>query len=166
VGYITAALREGLTATPVMQALLMVLMGATGLAGNIVLSRSVARIGADRGARVSLALVFSGLLMWTVAYSLFATLWAVALAMLVWGLGMFAFNSSQQARLAQSAPTLASASIALNSSSLYAGQALGAAMGAALVGAYGYDALGPTAVAVVGLAIGCSLLADRSRSKV
>jgi hypothetical protein len=39
-------------------------------------------------------------------------------------------------------------------------------MGAALVGAYGYDALGPTAVAVVGLAIGCSLLADRSRSKV
>jgi predicted MFS family arabinose efflux permease len=166
VGYITAALREGLTAIPVMQALLMVLMGATGLAGNIVLSRSVARIGADRGARVSLALVFSGLLMWTVAYSLFATLWAVALAMLVWGLGMFAFNSSQQARLAQSAPTLASASIALNSSSLYAGQALGAAMGAALVGAYGYDALGPTAVAVVGLAIGCSLLADRSRSKV
>jgi predicted MFS family arabinose efflux permease len=131
-----------------------------------VLSRSVARIGADRGARVSLALVFTGLAMWTVAFSWFASLWAVALAMLVWGLGMFAFNSSQQARLAQSAPALASASIALNSSSLYAGQALGAALGAALVAANGYDTLGPTALAVVGMAICCSLLADRSRSKV
>lgn len=166
VGYITAALREGLVATPAVQAMLMVLMGVTGLAGNIVLSRSVARIGADRGARVSLALVFTGLAMWTVAFSWFASLWAVALAMLVWGLGMFAFNSSQQARLAQSAPALASASIALNSSSLYAGQALGAALGAALVAANGYDTLGPTALAVVGMAICCSLLADRSRSKV
>lgn len=165
VGYITAALRENLAATPAVQAGLMVLMGITGLAGNIALSRSVARIGADRGARLSLAFVFLGLAIWVLAFSWLQTIWAVALAMLVWGLGNFAFNSSQQARLAQSAPTLASASIALNSSSLYAGQALGAALGATLVAAAGYDALGPTALAVVGAAWACSLLADRGASK-
>jgi predicted MFS family arabinose efflux permease len=165
VGYITAALREGLGATPAVQALLMVLMGITGLAGNIVLSRSVARIGADRGARISLAFVLVGLAIWVLAFSWWAALGAVAVAVLVWGVGNFAFSSSQQARLAQSAPALASASIALNSSSLYAGQALGATLGATLVAAAGYDALGPVAVVVVGAALACSLMADRYAAK-
>lgn len=161
-GYITAALREGLQASPSTQAMLMVLMGIAGVAGNVALTRSVARMGADRGARVSLSIVLTGLALWVLAYSWVQTVWAVALAMLVWGLGSFAFNSSQQARLAQSAPGLASASIALNSSSLYAGQALGAAVGAALVAGAGYDTLGPTALVVGGLAMACSLLADRA----
>lgn len=161
-GYITAALREGLQASPSTQALLMVLMGVAGVVGNLALTRSVTRIGADRGARISLGLVILGLALWMLAYSWLENVWAVAVAMLVWGLGCFAFTSSQQARLAQSEPTLASASIALNSSSLYAGQALGAALGAALVAGAGYDSLGPTALVVASLALGCSLLADRA----
>jgi predicted MFS family arabinose efflux permease len=133
------------------------------LGGNILLSRSVARIGADRGARMSLTFVMAGLAIWVAAYSWWATVGSVAVAVLVWGLGSFAFNSSQQARLAQSAPALASASIALNSSCLYAGQALGATLGAALVTSTGYEALGPVALAVVGLALACSTLADHTR---
>lgn len=50
-------------------------------------------------------------------------------------------NSAQQARLAAIAPTLASASIALNTSAMYAGQASGAALGGALIGAIGIGAL-------------------------
>lgn len=160
-GYITAALREGVHASPAEQAALMGLMGICGLAGNIALSRGIARIGADRGARVALGFVFWGLLLWIGALSGLQTIGAVAVAIFVWGLGNFAFNSSQQARLAQSAPALASASIALNSSSLYAGQAMGAALGGFLVVALGYDALGPVALLIVGAAFACSVWADR-----
>jgi len=56
-----------------------------------------------------------------------------ALITLPWGLGCFASNSAQQARLAGIAPALASASIALNSSAMYAGQAMGAASGGWLI---------------------------------
>jgi predicted MFS family arabinose efflux permease len=160
-GYITAALREGVEASPATQAVLMALMGISGLIGNVALSRWVTRIGADRGARMSLSFICAGLVLWIVALSWLQALWAVALAMIIWGLGNFAFNSSQQARLAQSAPALASASIALNSSSLYAGQAMGAALGAALVVALGYDALGPTALIIITVALLFSWLADR-----
>jgi predicted MFS family arabinose efflux permease len=139
----------------------MALMGISGLIGNIALSRWVTRIGADRGARMSLSFICAGLVLWIIALTWLQALWAVALAMTIWGLGNFAFNSSQQARLAQSAPTLASASIALNSSSLYAGQAMGAALGAALVVALGYDALGPTALIIMIVAMLFSWLADR-----
>ena len=160
-GYITAALREGVGASPAMQAVLMALMGISGLIGNVALSRWVTRIGADRGARMSLSFICVGLALWILAFSWLQALWAVALAMTIWGLGNFAFNSSQQARLAQSAPTLASASIALNSSSLYAGQAMGAALGAPLVVTLGYNALGPTALIIMAVAMLLSWLADR-----
>jgi predicted MFS family arabinose efflux permease len=160
-GYVTAALRKGVDASPTMQAVLMALMGISGLIGNIALSRWVTRIGADRGARMSLIFICAGLALWVVALTWLQSLWSVALAMTIWGLGNFAFNSSQQARLAQSAPALASASIALNSSSLYAGQAMGAALGAALVVALGYDALGPTALIIMIVAMLFSWLADR-----
>ena len=163
-GYITAALRKGVEASPAMQAVLMALMGISGLIGNIALSRWVTRIGADRGARMSLSFICAGLVLWIIALTWLQALWAVALAMTIWGLGNFAFNSSQQARLAQSAPTLASASIALNSSSLYAGQAMGAALGAALVVALGYDALGPTALIIMIVAMLFSWLADRRKT--
>lgn len=164
-GYITATLREGIHASPALQAALMALMGISGLAGNIILSRWVSRIGADRGARVALGCIWWGLVLWIVALSWVQAAWAVAMAMLVWGSGSFAFNSSQQARLAHSAPPLASASIALNSSSLYAGQAMGAALGATLVAGLGYDALGPAGVVIVAGAFACSVRADRQLAR-
>jgi predicted MFS family arabinose efflux permease len=57
----------------------------------------------------------------------------VIVALIPWGLGVFATNSAQQARLLQLSPSLASASIALNSSAIYAGQAIGAALGGWLI---------------------------------
>jgi predicted MFS family arabinose efflux permease len=50
-----------------------------------------------------------------------------------WALGCFSSNSAQQARLVAIAPALASASVALNSSAMYAGQAMGAAAGGWLI---------------------------------
>ncbi|MBV8062814.1 MAG: MFS transporter [Nevskia sp.] len=48
---------------------------------------------------------------------------------LLWSLGLAGIPATQQARLAQAAPALAAASIALNSSVAYLGQALGTSIG-------------------------------------
>ena len=50
-------------------------------------------------------------------------------AVAVWGLGFASTNSMQQVRLVGAAPALASASISLNTSVLYVGQAIGSAIG-------------------------------------
>ena len=46
-----------------------------------------------------------------------------------WALGCFAANSAQQARLVNLSPQLAPATVALNTSAMYAGQAMGSALG-------------------------------------
>ena len=163
-GYITPLFRHFLAAPAGVQAALLGLMGISGLAGNVLLTRWVGRIGPDQASRIALALVAAGQALWC-AFSLFTpSLAGMALVVLVWGSGSFAFVSAQQARLGAAAPALASASIALNSSSLYAGQALGATAGGALLATLGYGALGPAGLATVLLALGLCVLADREAS--
>jgi predicted MFS family arabinose efflux permease len=65
----------------------------------------------------------------------------VAVIML-WGLGCFSVNSSQQARLISMAPKLASASVALNSSAIYFGQGVGAFIGGLIISSEGTANLG------------------------
>jgi MFS transporter, DHA1 family, inner membrane transport protein len=50
----------------------------------------------------------------------------------VWGLGFASTNSMQQVRLVAAAPPLAPASVSLNTSVLYIGQAVGSATGGLL----------------------------------
>ena len=56
----------------------------------------------------------------------------------LWGLGFASSNSMQQVRLVAAAPPLAPASVSLNTSVLYIGQAVGSAIGGLL---YGRDLL-------------------------
>ena len=51
------------------------------------------------------------------------------IACFIWGLGTFSSNSLQQSRLVVIAPTLAAATVALNTSAVYLGQSVGAATG-------------------------------------
>jgi predicted MFS family arabinose efflux permease len=83
------------------------------------------------------------------------------LAMAVWAFGTFAGNSLQQARLMGIAPPLASASIALNTSGIYVGQFVGAALGGVLVSAGRLDLLSWAGVAFMLAAIACSVAAAR-----
>ncbi|UCE33044.1 MAG: MFS transporter, partial [Burkholderiales bacterium] len=64
-----------------------------------------------------------------------------------WRLGCFSGNSGQQARLVGLAPDLASASVALNTSCIYAGQAIGAGSGGVLITLGGLQLL-PWAAAI------------------
>lgn len=101
------------------------LFGAFGLIGNMVVSRYIDRVGAGRMVLATTALITLSLLLWPLASSL---AW-LAVALVPWGLGCFATNSAQQARLVGLAPALAPGSVALNSSGIYTGQAVGAALG-------------------------------------
>jgi predicted MFS family arabinose efflux permease len=90
--------------------------------------------------------------------------------MLGCGLGVFACNSSQQTRLAAIAPAAAPVSIALNSSAIYLGQALGPAAGGLLIahvpGSDGYALLAAITVPLLVAAIGLSQFASlRMRSQ-
>lgn len=106
--------------------------GAFGLLGNVLLSRYIDRVGAPQVVAASLTAMCVSLLLWPLASSVVL----IALVLLPWGLGGFASNSAQQARLGGAAPELATALMALNTSAIYLGQAVGAAGGGAVVAAH------------------------------
>ena len=127
--YFAPYYKQAIGITPVQLSLLFVWFGAFGFIGNMLMSRHIERIGAHRGVMIATGSMALSLLVWPLGTSL-------ALAALVsvpWALGCFSSNSAQQARLVGIAPALAAGSIALNSSAMYAGQALGAASGGALI---------------------------------
>jgi predicted MFS family arabinose efflux permease len=123
--------------TPLQLSLLFAWFGAFGLIGNIVMSRNIDRIGAPRSVMLAVGSMALSLLL----FPLGTSLPLVALIIAPWGLGCFASNSAQQARLVGIAPTLAAGSIALNSSAMYAGQALGAGSGGWLIAQGGMGSL-------------------------
>jgi predicted MFS family arabinose efflux permease len=85
----------------------------------------------------------------------------MALILVPWGLGCFAGNSAQQARLGIAAPAFASALMALNSSAIYLGQAAGASSGGWLIANGGYGPLHWLGLAWMIAAIGTSVWAAR-----
>lgn len=110
--------------------LMFLWFGAFGLAGNVGLSRWIDRIGAPRAVLLTLGAMVLSLLLWPLGQ---AGIWQQALVLVPWALGCFACNSAQQARLVHLSPALAPATVALNTSAMYGGQALGAALGGLLI---------------------------------
>lgn len=127
--YFAPYLKAKLDVTPAALSLYFLWFGAFGLLGNMLMARYIDRMGAPRAVMAGLALIAAGLLL----FPLGTTPWIAALVAIPWALGCFSSNSAQQARLVGMAPQLASASVALNSSALYAGQAIGAAAGGWLI---------------------------------
>jgi predicted MFS family arabinose efflux permease len=89
--------------------------------------------------------------------------WLVAFVAgtLAWGAGIFANNSSQQARLVMASPELSGASIALNTSMIYLGQAVGTTFGGFVIAGAGYRWLPVCGAVVLALALWLSWRADR-----
>ena len=131
--------------------------GAVGVLGNVLVARYIDRLGAARTVAVMLGCMGLSLLLWPLATSLPLMVAVIA----PWALGCFATNSAQQARLGLAAPALAPALIALNTSAMYAGQALGSASGGAMVAHSGYGALHWVGLAWLLAALGLSAWAAR-----
>lgn len=157
--YFAPYYKARLAITPGELSLLFMWFGAFGFIGNLVMSRHIDRVGADTAVMVGIALMAVSLLAWPLGtHVLLATLISVP-----WALGCFSSNSAQQARLVGIAPALAAGSIALNSSAMYAGQAIGAAGGGWLIAHDGMDLLHWAGFAGLLFAMGVSALATRTR---
>jgi predicted MFS family arabinose efflux permease len=111
--------------------LVFAIYGVFGFIGVAVATRIVDGWGAYRTSLLSISLVLAGTAGWALTSGNYALM---AASVAVWGLGFASSNSMQQVRLVAAAPPLASASVALNTSVLYIGQAIGSAIGGILYG--------------------------------
>jgi len=156
--YMALALKDFIGATPTVISLVFLCFGATGVIGNVLGARMMDRIGPTRVGLAAMACMLVALLLWPLTRG---SLPVTILLTLVWGLGCFAVNSAQQARLVAMAPALASASVSLNSSAIYLGQAAGAFIGGLIVSGSGTGMLSVFGAVPMALAILVSLFAAR-----
>lgn len=162
--YFTPMFKQQLGAGGGLVSVLLAVFGAAGILGNVVAAQSIDRIGAPRIVLLSIVLMAAGqALLWPLQGSIIGT----AAGLAVWGLGCFAVNSAQQARLAAAAPALTPVSIALNTSAVYLGQAAGAETGAQVINRSSVDALPVAGLLVFAAAIALTVwLAARERQVV
>jgi predicted MFS family arabinose efflux permease len=157
--YLAPYYRQVLGATPAQTSGLFFWFGAFGLIGNIAVARLIDRTGPDRAVTVALACMALSLLLWPLAGGLAA----MAAVLVPWALGCFSSNSAQQARVGIAAPALAPGLMALNTSAIYVGQAVGAAIGGAIIAATGFDALPASGLAWLLVAMALSAWIARRR---
>ena len=143
--YFGPILKQSFGADATTLSVMWALFGACGLIGNMVVSRFIDRVGAGRMVLITTVLAW------------------LAVVLVPWGLGCFATNSAQQARLVGLAPALAPGSVALNSSGIYTGQAVGAALGGWLLAHDAAAWMSWVGFGVMLVAIALSTAIDRSR---
>ena len=155
--YFAPYYKQKIAATPADLSLLFMWFGVFGFVGNMLMSRFIDRIGVHRAVMIGVAPMALSMLIFPLGTSFLLA----AVVAVPWALGCFSSNSAQQARLVSIAPTLAAGSIALNSSAMYAGQAIGAASGGWLISHGAMDSLHWAGFAGLLLSMAASALATR-----
>jgi DHA1 family inner membrane transport protein len=159
--YIAPFYKQVYGATPEQISLMFGWFGALALSGNFLLNRVVDRVGAAKAVTLTLSMMIVSLLLWPLAPSLPL----FALALLPWAISGFATNSSQQARLGGLSPRLAPALMALNTSAIYMGQALGASGGGWVLEHHGWGPMHWLGLAWMLVAWGLSWWAQRAQQR-
>ena len=130
--------------------LVFAIYGTFGFIGVAVATRIVDGWGPYRTSLLSISMVLAGIAGWALTAGNYLLM---ACSVAVWGLGFASSNSMQQVRLITAAPPMASASVALNTSVLYIGQAIGSAVGGILYGGDFLYGTGYVATAFLALAL-------------
>jgi predicted MFS family arabinose efflux permease len=138
------------------------LLGGAGVVGNMIASAVVSRVGVSRTMQYSMLMVIVGSAAWAFGAG---SLVAMAIGILMVGIGLTSVNSMQQARLVAEAPDLASATVALNTSVLYVGQAIGSGIGGFFYAQGLYAASGFTALAFFILAFASFRITERRKAR-
>jgi predicted MFS family arabinose efflux permease len=159
--YFAPILKQTLGADATALGLVWGWFGVCGLLGNMLVSRYIDRMGASQMVLLTTSLIALSLLLWPLG----VTLAGLALIIVPWGFGCFATNSAQQARLVAMAPALAPGSVALNSSGIYVGQAVGAAAGGWLLAHEAIAWMSWAGLAMVLCALALSLAVDRAQRR-
>jgi DHA1 family inner membrane transport protein len=150
-----APLLTGLTgAGPGQIAPVFALYGVCGFAGNIIASRIVDSWGAYKTSVLFVSVLLAGVTLYALGAGVFALM---AAGVAVWGLGFASTNSMQQVRLVGADPALGGATVSLNTSTLYIGQAIGSGIGGVL------HAMGFASMLFVALALGTVVLVTREQ---
>jgi predicted MFS family arabinose efflux permease len=141
------------------------IFGAMGIVGNLIATRIVRSLAPFRTSLAALLSILLGFSLWSVGTGLLAVM---GTGIAFWGLGFAAMNSMQQARLVAAAPRIASAAVALNTSAVFIGQAIGSALGGQLIAQglprdLGYSAL---AFGLVALAVLAATRGARSAARL
>jgi predicted MFS family arabinose efflux permease len=153
--YLSPYYKATLDISPLELSAMFMWFGALGLFGNIWMSRNVDRLGAPRMVWMGICGMILSMAIWPMG----TTLILAATVTAPWAISIFATNSAQQARLVGFAPALASGSVALNTSAMYAGQAIGTALGGLLISTGRMDDLHWYGLAILVLALVASLWA-------
>jgi DHA1 family inner membrane transport protein len=141
--------------------LVFAILGICGFIGVVIASRIVDSWGSYKTSVLFTVLMLAGITGWALSAGVYPLM---ACSVAIWGLGFASSNSMQQVRLVSAAPALASASVSLNTSVLYVGQAIGSAIGGFL---YSRDLLygsGYAAMAFITLAL-LTLISTRGFGK-
>jgi DHA1 family inner membrane transport protein len=131
-------------------ALVFACYGVCGVIGAAIAARIVDSWGAWKTSVLFMAMLLAGTAGWALGAGSYPLMFA---SVAVWGLGFASTNSMQQVRLVAAAPALASASVSLNTSVLYVGQAVGSAIGGFLYARDLLHSAGYVAAAFVALAL-------------
>lgn len=131
-------------------ALVFACYGVFGFIGIAIATRIVDSWGAWKTSVLFTALMLVGVTGWAVSAGIYPLM---AISVAIWGLGFASTNSMQQVRLVGTAPSLASASVSLNTSVLYIGQAVGSAIGGFLYARDLIYASGYVSAAFIALAL-------------
>lgn len=140
----------------------LTVFGLASIVGNVIASRIVLRMGPYKTSVVCLTAILVGML---ALYLGAGSPLVITAGMAAWGLGFASTNSMQQARLAAEAPTLTSASIALNTSTIYVGQAIGASLGGLMVAGGWLTATSAGAAVFIGLSIATAYMSEGIRHR-
>lgn len=124
--------------------LVFALYGIFGFVGVAIATRIVDSWGAYNTSLLFTVIMLTGVTGWALSAGIYPLM---ACSVAIWGLGFASTNSMQQVRLVGAAPALASASVSLNTSVLYIGQAVGSAIGGVL---YSRDLLHGTGYVAMG----------------
>jgi len=131
--------------------LVFALYGVCGFVGIAIATRIVDSWGPYKTSLLFTSLLLTGVTGWAFSAGSYPLM---AASVAIWGLGFASTNSMQQVRLVTAAPALAPASVSLNTSVLYIGQAVGSAIGGTLFArdllyAEGYVSMGFVALALM-----------------
>lgn len=151
IAFVGPLLTELTGATPRGIAVVFLLFGVMTLIGNVCASRLVQAWGAFKTSAVFIACIVLGAALWAFGAGTYPLMAAGAA---IWGLGFAAATAMQQVRLIAAAPALATASVAINNTVLYLGQAVGSGIGSLLFSREKLNAIGFVALALVAASFG------------
>jgi len=141
--------------------LVFALYGVCGFIGVAIATRIVDSWGAYKTSLLFTIVMLTGVIGWAISAGIYPLM---ACSVAVWGLGFASTNSMQQVRLVGAAPALASASVSLNTSVLYIGQAVGSAIGGMLFARDLLHGAGYVAAAFIALALMVVILTKPRRA--